>query len=394
MLSESESLRDNAQADAVAAERSEAVTASAADDRSISLRSGEAEAVGEPDRRRSFEISPNSRLSRPTNPASSSHLQGRDTSKMVFTSVIGIDVAKKKLDLADWPESFVEQYGNDETGHQELIQKLPEPASCLVVMEATGGYEKGIALALVNAGYLVSVVNPRQVRDFAKALGILAKTDKIDARVIARFGQVVRPRTVAQAHDKQDELDQLVTRRRQLISLRTAEKNRMGTATSTVVRKSVQKIVDQLSKEVRRIDAEISKLVKSDDQWRSKADLLQSAPGVGVVTATTLIAEVPELGKLNRQKISSLVGVAPFNRDSGQFRGRRTIFGGRRAVRGALYMAALTARQHNPVIRAFAERLEAQGKLSKVVIVACMRKLLVILNAMVKTNTHWNPKIA
>lgn len=313
---------------------------------------------------------------------------------MDFESVIGIDVAKKKLDVADWPASFAEQFGNQEAGHQKLIGKLPDPVSCLIVIEATGGYEKGIVLALVNAGYLVSVVNPRQVRDFAKALGILAKTDKIDARVIARFGQQVRPRALAQTHEKQDELDQLVTRRRQLTGSRTAEKTRMDTATTKIVRNSVQKIADQLSKEIRRIEAEISKLVKSDDQWKDKAELLQSAPGVGTVTATTLIAEVPELGQLNRQKISALIGVAPFNRDSGQFRGRRTIFGGRRAVRNVLYMAALSAREHNPVIRAFAKRLDSQGKLPKVVLVACMRKLLVILNTMVKTNTHWNPNIA
>ncbi len=309
---------------------------------------------------------------------------------MELTSVIGIDVSKSKLDVADSPESFAERFDNDDAGHGQLVKRLPEPDACLIVLEATGGYEKAVVLALVQAGYVVSVINPRQVRDFAKALGILAKTDRIDARVIARFGQQVRPRALAQTHEKQDELDQLVTRRRQLIASRTAEKNRTGTATSKVVRKSLQKIVDQLSKEIRRIDSEIARLVKSDDEWKGRAELLQSAPGVGEITATTLIAEVPELGQLNRQKIAALVGVAPFNRDSGQFRGRRTIFGGRRAVRSVLYMAALAARRCNPVIRAFADRLEAQGKLPKVILVACMRKLLVILNSMVKTNTHWN----
>jgi transposase len=344
--------------------------------------------VGKPDRRWSFENSPNSRQSQHSVP--SSYLQGRDTSMMTFESVIGIDVSKNKLDVADWPESFTSQATNDKTGHQQLIKKLPQPKSCLVVIEATGRYEKAVALALVDAGYLVSVVNPRQVRDFAKALGILAKTDRIDARVIARFGEQVRPRALAQMHEKQDELDQLVTRRRQLIASRTAEKNRTGTVTAKVVRKSLQKIVDQLSKETRRIDSEIARLIKSDEEWKGRSELLQSAPGVGEVTATTLIAEVPELGQLNRQKISALVGVAPFNRDSGQFRGRRTIFGGRRAVRSTLYMAALAARRCNPVIREFADRLEARGKLPKVILVACMRKLLVILNSMVKTNTHWN----
>jgi transposase len=311
---------------------------------------------------------------------------------MKFACVIGIDVAKKKLDVADGPKSLIGCFANDDDGHRQLLKTLPKPEACLVVLEATGGYQKRIVLKLVNAGHLVAVVNPRQVRDFAKALGILAKTDKIDARVISHFGQLVRPRTVAQTHEKQDELDELVTRRRQLIQLRTAEMNRKTTVTSKFVRKSVQQNVDHLSKDIRRIDSEIAKLVKSDDQWKCKSELLQSTPGVGAVTATTLIAEVPELGQLNRQKISALVGVAPYNRDSGQFRGRRTIYGGRRAVRSALYMAALTARRHNPVIRAFADRLAAQGKLPKVILVACMRKLLVILNTMVKTNTHWNPK--
>ena len=311
---------------------------------------------------------------------------------MELTSVIGIDVSKNKLDVADAPESFAERFDNDHAGHGQLVKRLPEPDACLVVLEATGGYEKAVVLALVQAGYVVSVVNPRQVRDFAKALGILAKTDSIDARVIARFGLQVRPRAIAQTDEKQDELNQLVTRRRQRVALRTAEMNRQATATSQVVRQSLQKNIEHLSKDIRRIDAEITRLVKSDDDWKGKSELLQSTPGVGEVTATTLIAEVPELGQLNRQKISALVGVAPFNRDSGQFRGRRTIWGGRRSVRAVLYMAALTARRHNPVIRAFADRLEEQGKLPKVVLVACMRKLLVILNTMVKTNTTWNPK--
>ncbi len=313
---------------------------------------------------------------------------------MNFACVIGIDVAKKKLDVADGPKSLIGCFGNDDDGHRQLLKALPKPETCLVVLEATGGYQKRIVLKLVNAGHLVAVVNPRQVRDFAKALGILAKTDKIDARVISHFGEKVRPRTVAQTHEKQDELDELVTRRRQLIQLRTAEMNRKTTATSRFVRKNVQQNIDRLSKDIRRIGSEIAKLVKSDDQWKQRYELLQSTPGVGAVTATTLIAEVPELGQLNRQKISALVGVAPFNRDSGQFRGRRTIYGGRRSVRSALYMAALTARRHNPVIRAFADRLAAQGKLPKVILVACMRKLLVILNTMVKTNTHWNPNFA
>ena len=207
--------------------------------------------------------------------------------------------------------------------------------------------------------------------------------------MIAKFGEQVRPRAVAKTRQNQDELDQLVTRRRQLLASRTAEKNRQATITSKVVRKSIQKSVEYLNKEIRRIDAEITKLVQSDDQWKGKADILKRTPGVGEVTSNTLIAELPELGKLNRQQISSLVGVAPFNRDSGKLRGQRTIFRGRRSVRSALYMACLSAQRYNPAIAKFADRLESQGKAPKVILVACMRKLLVILNTLIKTNTYW-----
>ena len=394
MLIKDAPISETTDAVAVAAERSEAATATATDDRSITLRSGQAEIVGEPDRLRSFGTSPNSRLSRSTNQSSSSYLQGRDTSKMDFQHFIGIDVAKAKLDVANAPNAAVEQFDNNSDGHQQLLQKLPKPKTCLIVLEATGGFERDVVLELVNDGHVVAVVNPRQVRDFAKALGIIAKTDKIDARVIARFGEVVRPRAVAKTHEKQAELDQLVTRRRQLITSRTAEKNRQAMARSRAVIKSIQRSVDHLTKEIRRIDAEINRMVKSDDEWNEKAEILKSAPGVGEVTSTTLIAELPELGQLNRKQIASLVGIVPFNRDSGTMRGRRTIFGGRRSVRTALYMAALTARRRNPVIAAFADRLAAQGKSPKVILVACMRKLLVILNTMIKTNQHWENKIA
>ena len=239
----------------------------------------------------------------------------------------------------------------------------------------------------------VVVANPRQVRDFAKALGILAKTDRIDAAVIARFGQQVTPRPLAEVHEKQGELDQLVTRRRQLVALRTAEKNRFTMAHSKPVKRSLQLIIDTLNKEIKRIEKEILALVESDDQWRGKADILNSVPGVGNVTAATLIAEFPELGQINRQQAAALAGLAPFNRDSGKFQGKRTISGGRRTVRTALYMAALSAKTHNPLIRKFADRLKAEGKLPKVILTACMRKLLVILNTMLKTNTLWNPRI-
>jgi transposase len=390
MFSENDS-KDTDSAVVLASERSEEARTTAAGDRSNALWSEPSRTVGEPDRRRSFVDSPNSRLSRQACVMPSSYLQGWDTSIMTFHAVFGIDVAKNTLDVADNTGERRFQTTNDQKGYQQLISRLTEPAKTFVVLEATGGYERQIVVALADAGFVVAVVNPRQVRDFAKALGILAKTDAIDARVIARFGDQVRPRAIPKLHEKQAELDELVTRRRQLITLQTAEKNRTATAMSKVVKKSLQKNLKRIAQDIKAINEEIARLVQSDDDWKDKAELLMSVPGVGDVTANTLIAEVPELGQLNRQKISALVGVAPFNRDSGQFRGRRSIFGGRRAVRSALYMAALTARRSNPVIREFAQRLEAQGKRPKVILVACMRKLLVILNTMVKTNTHWAP---
>lgn len=310
---------------------------------------------------------------------------------MTFQHFIGIDVSKATLDVAFDPDSnSVEPFANDQNGHDKLLAKLPEPGSSLIVIEATGRCESELVASLVDTKHIVAVVNPRQVRDFAKAHGILAKTDHIDARVIARFGQQVRPRAVAKTNDRQGELDQLVTRRRQIIAARTAEKNRkMQPGNTNFVMKSLAKSIKHLNKELKLVDAEIARLVQSDDDWKERCELLQSAPGMGPVTANTLIAELPELGELNRQQIASLVGVVPFNRDSGTMKGRRTIFGGRKTVRTALYMAALSAKRSNPVIREFAERLSRQGKSPKLIIVACMRKLLVILNTMIKNKTKW-----
>ena len=310
-----------------------------------------------------------------------------------ISTFVGIDVAKKSLDVATLPATTPRTFSHDTKGRTELLDNLPQPGTCLVVIEATGGYERLLVADLLDAGHLVAVVNPRQVRDFAKALGILAKTDRIDAAVIARFGQQVKPRPLAEVHEKQGELDQLVTRRRQLVALRTAEKNRFTMAHSKLVKRSLQLVIDTLNKEIKRIEKGILALVESDDQWQGKADILSSVPGVGNVTAATLIAEFPELGQINRQQAAALAGLAPFNRDSGKFKGKRAICGGRRTVRTALYMAALSAKTCNPVIRKFAERLKAEGKLPKVILTACMRKLLVILNTMLKTNTMWNPRI-
>lgn len=372
---------------ALASERSEEAKATAADGRSLTLECRDADTVRELDRRRSLEKSPHSRLSREQNP--SSHLQGRDTSIMNFQHFIGIDVSKAKLDLAFCEQTSNATVSNDPQGIEQLVGLLPEPKSCLVVVEATGNYERDLVVRLVDAGHIVSVVNPRQVRDFAKAIGKLAKTDKIDARVIAQFGKLTRPRAVVKTKKLQSELDQLVTRRRQLIDTRTAEKNRQGQSASKVVFKSIQRVLDALNKDIKTLDREIEKLVQSDDDWKNRAKLLGTMPGIGTVTSATLIAELPELGDLNRQQISSLVGLAPFNRDSGAMQGKRSIFGGRRTVRSALYMAALSARRHNPAIAAFSQRLSEQGKPPKVIITACMRKILVTLNTMVKTNSPW-----
>ncbi len=304
---------------------------------------------------------------------------------------IGIDVAKLTLDVA-WEtaqqgHSF--QVANSREGFAELLGRLPAPEVSRLVIEATGGYERRLVTALVEGDYRVAVVNPRQVRDFAKALGILAKTDRLDATVLARFGRQVQPRLLAEDPAKRAELAQLVTRRRQLIDLRTMETNRLEQATAGLAHRSIRQVLRTLEKQIDQVEAEIARLLQSHDDWQARIKLLQSAPGVGEVTSATLVAELPELGNLNRQAIAALVGVAPFNNDSGRHRGKRTVAGGRAAVRQTLYMAALAARRANPVIRVFAKRLLAQGKAKKLIITACMRKLLVILNAMVKNQTTW-----
>lgn len=307
-----------------------------------------------------------------------------------FHSFVGIDVAKDSLDVCILPDQRRGTTTNDRDGFRALLSLLPAAGACLVVVEATGGYQRAVVAELIAAGHQVAVVNPRQVRDFARSLGLLAKTDRLDAHAIARFGQQTQPRLVQQVSEQHDRLEQLVARRRQLIDLRTAEKCRLETASTKIVIQSVRRMIEQLDKFVRQIEKELSDVIESDDQLHCRAAALQTTPGVGAITAVTLVAELPELGRLNRGQISALVGVAPFNRDSGKFHGRRAIWGGRSAVRSVLYMATLTARRFNPVIRAFAERLEAVGKPFKVVMVACMRKLLVILNTILKNNSTWN----
>lgn len=308
-----------------------------------------------------------------------------------ITSFVGIDVSKASLDVHRLPEDRRQRVTNDQPGIQELLGTLPAAGSCRIVVEATGVYHRRLVTDLVDAGHQVAVVNPRQARDFARGMGMIAKTDPIDARCLAHFAKQVPPRAVAQNSPKQAELQELVTRRRQLVDLRRIELNHKESASSKTVRKNVQQMVDLLRKQIEQLNKEILRLIEEDDDWNQKAKLLGTTPGIGQVNVATLLGQIPELGQLNRQKISALVGVAPFNRDSGRFQGKRSIWGGRASVRSVLYMAAITARTHNPVIQAFAKRLEAAGKPFKVVITACMRKLLVILNTMLKNKTKWSP---
>jgi transposase len=306
---------------------------------------------------------------------------------------VGIDVAKHSFDVHLLPHARSLSCAYDAAGINQLLEVLRGLGACLVVLEATGGYERQLAATLVDAGCEVAVVNPRRVRSFAVSLGKNAKNDRVDARVLAHFAQTFELRRLAKTPEKQAEIRELVARRRQLVELQTMESNRQQQAQSHDALKSIQHLREVLKKELQRVDRQIARLVAADDDWRAKAELLQSVPGVGQVTAATLVADLPELGKLNRQQIAALVGVAPFDHDSGAFRGQRSIWGGRAEIRTALYMAALTATRCNPVIQAFAQRLKEKHKAHKVVLVACIRKLLGILNTMLKNNTPWNPKL-
>jgi len=303
---------------------------------------------------------------------------------------IGIDVSKKLLDVCVLPVEFAFKAENHQKGIDRLIERLGDYKGALVVLEATGGLQIKVCGALCEAGFSVAVVNPRQVRDFAKAMGILAKTDRIDAAVLARFAQKVRPEP-RPLKDKQTlYLSELMTRRRQLIGMMTMEKNRMG-AVGKAMKHRIAANLDWLNRQLSELDDEMDDFIKGSPMWRAKEDLLKSVPGVGKVLARTLLSSLSELGSLNRKKVAALVGVAPLNRDSGTFRGRRGCWGGRAAVRNALYMATLSALRFNPVIKAHYQKLRERGKVFKVAMVACMRKLLVLLNAMVRDNKPWSP---
>ena len=309
---------------------------------------------------------------------------------------VGIDVAKDMIEAAVGPNGPTLSYGNNGDGFDELLKKLAAHQVGLVVMEATGGLESAVACALQAAGYAVAVINPRQARDFARAMGQLAKTDRIDACILAQLAQVLerhpeRNKFIKpQATTEQQVLAALVARRRQLIAMLVSERNRLAQA-HPLAKKSINKIVKVLVKELERIDHDMASQVRSN--FADLSGLLDSVKGVGPTTLSTLIAELPELGQLTRREVSALVGVAPLNRDSGAMRGRRTIFGGRGSVRQALYMAALVAAHHNPTIKVFYNRLVAAGKPKKVALVACMRKLLTILNAIVKAGKPWDASL-
>jgi transposase len=259
----------------------------------------------------------------------------------------------------------------------------------LVILEATGGFERPVAAALAAAGLPIAVVNPRQARDFARATGRLAKTDRIDAQILARFAQAVRPAPRPVPEEEAQALAEITARRRQVVGMLTAEKNRLGAATTKPVRKRLQAHVRWLEKELSCTDGDLEEAIAKSPTWRENEELLRGVPGVGPVVARTLLAELPELGSLPPKQLAALVGVAPLNRDSGAFRGRRAVWGGRATVRAALYMGALVATRHNPQIKEFYERLLGAGKPRKVALVACMRKLLIILNAMLKNRTRW-----
>jgi len=300
----------------------------------------------------------------------------------------GIDVSKEFLDVAVLPSGEKKRYSNDETGIGKLVVRLKKIKVQLVVMEPTGGLEAPLAAAATLEGIKVAVVNARQVRDYARATGKLAKTDKLDALIMAEFASVIKPPVREMRDEETQEIKAIVSRRRQLLEMLTAEKNRLAIAPKDLKPKILSHI-EYLKKEIADWDRDLRQRIEDSPVWRVKDDLLQSIPGVGKVLSATLLAELPELGKLNRRQIAALVGVAPYNRDSGTMRGKRSIWGGRASVRSALYMATLVSTRFNPVISNFYQRLLEKGKAKKVALVACMRRLLTIMNAILKTQKAW-----
>ena len=306
---------------------------------------------------------------------------------------VGIDVSKAQLDVAVRPSGEKFQVANTEAGVAELVQRLQPLSPERIVLEATGGMEVQATVSLHEAGLAVVVVNPRQVREFARATGKLAKTDTIDANVLAHFAEAIRPELRPISDQQSRQLSELVTRRRQLVEMLSAEKNRKS-ASQGKMHQEIQAHIDWLEKRLQALDDSLRQTLQKSPLWLERANLLKTVPGIGDVVCTTLLSALPELGQLHAKQISALVGVAPFNRDSGTMRGKRTVWGGRAQVRSILYMATLVATRCNPVIKAFYQRLLGKGKPKKVALTACMHKLLIILNAMVKHSSPWQPNMA
>lgn len=312
----------------------------------------------------------------------------------VVEKFVGVDVSKSTLDvyIDSPPEMLHVDY--DDKGIKAVCTRLKSVAPTLIVMEATGGLEMRLACELSAQGLNVAVINPRQARDFAKATGQLAKTDRVDAAMLGAFAKAIRPQARPLKDEQTRELDDMVNRRRQLIANRVQETLRLATAASKPLQKSLKTHIAWLDKRIVEVDEDLSHRLKASDVWRAKDDLLRGIPGIGAVTTLTLLAKCPELGTLNRREIAALTGVAPLANDSGQHHGKRFVWGGRADVRAVLYMATLSAKRSNPALKVFADRLKQAGKPAKVVIVACMRKLLTIMNSILKSNTPWNPNIA
>jgi transposase len=311
-------------------------------------------------------------------------------SQPVAPVFIGIDVSKDTLDLARSDTGQLLTVANDAAGIGRIVRSLGQASVACIVIEATGGLERPLLDALLDAGLPVARVNPGHVRHLAKGLGILAKTDRIDAGVLVEFARLASPRLAAKRSEKQVELEALVTCRRQLLLVRTEQANRRHATRSKAALKAGDAVLKVLEKQIAALDRQIAKLIDSDDDFHGIDKLLQSVPGVGPTLSATLLAELNELGSTDRKRIGALAGVVPYNHDSGRLKGTRSIRGGRMAVRGVLYMAAVTARRFNPVIKAFAQRLEGMGKCNKVILVACMNKLLAYLNVMVRDNLTWD----
>ena len=309
------------------------------------------------------------------------------------STYVGIDVSKHWLDVGIRPAGRAERLANDEAGIEAVVVQLGAVAPERIVLEASGGLELPLVAALAAAALPVVVVNPRQVRDFARATGRLAKTDALDAQVLAHFAEAVRPELRPLPDAETQALRDLVARRRQLVAMLVAERQRRRAARAAV-RPGIEAHIAWLQQARAQLDDQLQTSVQLSPHWRAQDQLLRSVPGVGPQLARTLLAQLPELGQLDRRRIAALVGVAPYNRDSGQWRGQRRIWGGRASVRAALYMSALVASRHNPVIRDFYQRLLARGKPKKSALTACMRKLLVILNAILKTNTPWQAPLS